>query len=150
FSLSWDPTDRPSREHMIATVESFLKHMGWHENQAVLVAHDDKEHRHVHVMLNVIHPETGKRFNDSFEWERAERWGLAYELQRGMVLCAQRLVDKQDRIPTPTREAWQKLKAFEREDERAEYARMPPDYFERYDGGTRKDREWRALKLHQR
>lgn len=150
FSLSWDPTDRPSQDHMIATVESFLKHMTWQEHQAVLVAHDDKQHLHVHVMLNVIHPQSGKRFNDSHEWRRAERWGLAYELERGMVLCGQRLLDPADRTQSPTREASQKLKAYAREDDQADYERMNLDYFERHDTSTRNDREWRALKLHQR
>src|ERR1700726_4583178 len=35
ISLNWAPDDNPSREHMIATAEGYLRHMGWQEHQAV-------------------------------------------------------------------------------------------------------------------
>src|SRR5262249_7658128 len=57
-SLNWSPEDNPSREHMIQTSEEFLRHMKWQEHQAIMVAHDDKQYRHVHVMINCVHPET--------------------------------------------------------------------------------------------
>src|ERR1700733_13233502 len=58
LSLNWSPEDHPTREHMIETTEGFLRHMNWQDHQAILVAHDDKAYRHVHLMLNVVHPET--------------------------------------------------------------------------------------------
>ena len=48
--------------------------MGWQEHQAMLVAHDDKSHAHVHVMLNCSIPETGLRLDDNFEQRRAQKW----------------------------------------------------------------------------
>jgi len=42
LSLNWSPDDKPSREHMIATTEDFLRTMKWHEHQAVVVSHTDK------------------------------------------------------------------------------------------------------------
>src|ERR1700759_2543763 len=35
ISLNWAPDERPSKEHMIDTGKGFLRHMGWHEHQAV-------------------------------------------------------------------------------------------------------------------
>src|SRR5580700_8026546 len=49
-SLNWSPEDNPTPEHMIKTSEEFLRYMGWQEHQAVMVAHNDKPHAHVHLM----------------------------------------------------------------------------------------------------
>src|SRR2546423_8135619 len=59
LSLNWHPSEHPIKEHIIETVRDFLKHMGWHEHQAVLVGHNDR-HPHVHVLVNAVHPETGR------------------------------------------------------------------------------------------
>ena len=91
LSLNWSPDDNPTHEHMIETTEEFLRHMKWQEHQAMLVAHDDKAMPHVHVMLNVIHPETGLRLNDAFERRRAQAWALEYEREQGRIYCEQRL-----------------------------------------------------------
>src|SRR3984885_3242121 len=58
-SLNWSPEETPTRAHMIETAEGFLHHMNWHEHQTLIVAHEDKAHAHVHLMVNTIHPETG-------------------------------------------------------------------------------------------
>jgi len=106
-SLNWSPEDDPSREHMIRTSEEFLNHMGWHEHQAVLVAHDDKEHAHVHIMLNAVHPETGLALDDSFERRRAQVWALQYEREQGQIRCEQRLKDANAREDAMPRNAWE-------------------------------------------
>src|SRR5262249_33778511 len=85
FSLNWHASDEPTREHMIETVQDFLRHMQWDEHQALLVAHADKEHAHVHVMLNAVHPETGKKLDDGLERRRAQEWALEYERQQGKI-----------------------------------------------------------------
>jgi hypothetical protein len=91
---------------MIETTDGFLRHMGWQEHQAVVVAHTDKEYAHCHVLLNVIHPETGLRLNDDFERRRAQAWALEYERENGMVYCGQRLKRPGEREDAPTRDAW--------------------------------------------
>src|SRR3984957_17529557 len=105
-SLSWATDETPSREHMIATSEDFLRHMQWDEHQVVLVAHTDKSYAHVHIMLNVVHPETGLKLDDNFERRRAQTWALEYERQHG-IYCEQRLENICERAPSPTRPAWQ-------------------------------------------
>ncbi len=151
FSLNWHPSETPTREQMIETVESFLSHIGWREHQAVIVCHDDK-HPHVHVMLNAVHPETGRALDTSFEKRRAQEWAKRYEREQGLIFCEQRLKPKDEREASPTREAWQKMKRCEREHDRAEYQRVRKDfdYFTRNDDDKGKAREWEALKTHQR
>jgi relaxase-like protein len=85
MSFSWHPLEKPTKEHMIATATSFLEHMGWDEHQALLLAHNDTPHQHVHVVLNRIHPATGLVHDDSFSHNRSENWREAYEHEHGKV-----------------------------------------------------------------
>ena len=104
FSLNWHPSERPDQEEMLGAVQSFLKHMGWEEHQAILIAHTDKPYRHVHVVLNAIHPETGLKLDDGFERRRAQAWALAYEQEHGRIFCEQRSSRRPSgRRPNPAR-----------------------------------------------
>lgn len=91
ISLSWKPTQAPTKEQMIDAVDSYLTHMGWAEHQALIVAHTDTAHPHVHIILNRVHPETGRTLNDRQDKRRSQPWGLAYERENGEILCKQRL-----------------------------------------------------------
>jgi hypothetical protein len=152
FSLNWHPSEAPSREQMIAAVENFMEHMGWQGHQAILFNHIDKQHPHVHVMLNAVHPETGRALDAGFERRRAQVWAEAYERDHGLIFCEERLKPVEERQPSPTREAWQRMKAGDREIARAEFERVAKDfdYFTRHDPGERQTREWRLLKEQQR
>ena len=90
ISLAWAPGQNPSREDMIAAADGFLHAMGWHGHQAVYAAHNDTAHPHLHIILNRVHPETGRTLNDWQERKRAQRWALAYERDQGAVLCKAR------------------------------------------------------------
>ncbi|MBY6240059.1 relaxase/mobilization nuclease domain-containing protein [Methylosinus sp. Sm6] len=105
-SLNWHPSEKPERADMVRAAESFLDHMGWKEHQAILVAHDDKEHRHVHLIVNAIHPVTGLKLDDGLEKRRAQAWALAYEQQQGKVFCEQRLKPVAEREANEPRPAW--------------------------------------------
>lgn len=105
-SLNWSPEEQPTREQMIEAAEGFLDHMNWRAHQVVFVAHDDKAHQHVHLMLNVIDPETGLRLDDNFERRRAQAWALDYEREQGRIFCEQRLKSPEEREDAPTRDAW--------------------------------------------
>ena len=98
ISLSWHKDDQPTPEHMIASADAFLKHMGWHEHQAVYVAHRDTEHRHIHTILNKVHPETGRTLYDYREQKRAQSWALDYEREQGQVRCEQRQINAQKAV----------------------------------------------------
>jgi hypothetical protein len=110
LSLNWHPSERPARDHMITVARSFLKEMGWHDHQCVLVAHDDKDHRHVHLMLNAVHPLRGTRLDDRYDRRNAQVWALEYEKAMGKVFCEERLKPVHEREPSPTRQAWERLR----------------------------------------
>jgi len=120
LSLNWSPDQKPTREHMIESAEDFLRHMKWHEHQTMLVAHDDKPHAHVHLMINTVHPETGLRLDDNFERRRAQAWALNYERESGRIYCEQRLMNPEEREDAMPRNVWmafhENQKKFEREE----------------------------------
>ncbi|MCC8978883.1 relaxase/mobilization nuclease domain-containing protein [Bradyrhizobium acaciae] len=154
ISLNWHPSEQPTREDMIEAAEQFLKRMGWDEHQALLVAHQDKAHRHVHIELNRIHPETGRALNDNFERNRASDWANEYERDRGKIYCEDRERDPSERTPAPSRETWRQLREAESkyvEDEKASLERLEENYFKRGDREHMLDsREWHILKDDQR
>jgi hypothetical protein len=146
-SLNWAPDDNPSREHMIETGKEFLRHMKWDEHQAVFVAHDDKSYKHVHIMLNAVHPETGLRLNDSFEQRRAQAWALDYEREQGRIHCEQRLQGEHDCEKNMPRNIWMAFQVNEKEFLRAEKILddNSPEISENW-----KNAEWKILKEIQR
>jgi hypothetical protein len=153
ISLNWHPDERPTQDEMIMAAEAFLERMGWEEHQAFLVAHKDKEHLHVHIELNRIHPETGKVLNDAYERRRASDWALDYEREHGSIRCEDRLQNLEDRTREPSRRAWEQLRETEQgylEDERASLERLNVMWFKRDDEQTLAGREWQLLKNHQR
>jgi hypothetical protein len=113
ISLNWSPDEQPTPEHMRQIADGFLKHMGWQDHQALIVTHNDK-HPHLHILLNMVSPETGVLLNDSFEKRRAQSWALNYEIESGKILCEQRILNAEEREASPTRPAWMIFKEHEK------------------------------------
>jgi hypothetical protein len=90
-SLAWHPSEKPGKEEMLRAADGYLKHMGWEDHQAVYVCHTDTAHPHLHIILNRIHPETGKVLDDAFSRNRSQEWARAYEQERGRVWCEERI-----------------------------------------------------------
>ena len=139
-SLNWHPSETPDQEAMIGAAQSFLKHMGWDEHQAVLIAHDDKAYRHVHLVVNAIHPETGRKLDDGFERRRAQAWALSYEQEQGKIFCEQRLKPVAEREESPPRPSWMQIR-----DTALEH--YGDDYLSRHENRLVLERqEWKLLK----
>jgi hypothetical protein len=151
-SLNWSPEEAPTREHMMETTDAFLRHMNWQEHQALLVAHEDKAHPHVHVMLNAIHPETGLRLDDNFERRRAQAWARGYEEENGRVFCEQRFRNAEEREAAPTRPVWMAFQKRQMEFEQQEMLRQgqAPIFHEPENAGDANAAEWKKLKEMQR
>ena len=61
YSLSWAPDERPGQRTMNRVVDGSLKALGLENHQALVVAHSDRAHRHVHVIVNRVNPDTRSR-----------------------------------------------------------------------------------------
>ncbi len=60
LALSFDPGDAVDRAAMERVADRVLETLGLQEHQVLIVAHADREHAHMHLMVNRVHPETGK------------------------------------------------------------------------------------------
>jgi hypothetical protein len=91
ISLSWHPSEKPDRAEIERAADSYLKHMGLDEHQAVYLAHNDTEHAHVHIIVNRVHPERGKVHDDAFSKNRSQIWAAEYEREQGRIWCQERV-----------------------------------------------------------
>lgn len=74
--VAFDPSDRPSPDVIRQVVDRLLDELRLKDHQILIVAHRDRAHPHLHIVVNRVHPETGRawdRWNDHTIAERALR-----------------------------------------------------------------------------
>ena len=74
--LSFDPTDVPDRATMERVADKVLDRLGLAEHQTIIVAHRDRTHAHVHLLVNRVRPELGRA------WERWKDQPLIQQVLR--------------------------------------------------------------------
>lgn len=109
FSLSWEPSQKPTRQEMTDAVVSALKHLKLAEHEAVYAAHGDTPHPHIHVVVNRVHPQTGRAIDPFRDYEGMQRWAWEYEKRHGHIFCIDRAL-KYERDPAQ-RAALQRCRA---------------------------------------
>lgn len=82
ISVSYAESERPTPDQMRADARRVLKSLGLSENQAVVIAHDDKDHPHFHIAANRVGPD-GKAVSDSQSYARIEDTLRRIEAERG-------------------------------------------------------------------
>ena len=97
YSLSWDQGERPDRQEMSGAVEGSLQALGLENRQALVVAHGDTAHPHVHVIVNRVDPETGKAANMGRDRIKLSKWAEGYERKQGKIRCHQRVRNNERR-----------------------------------------------------
>lgn len=93
YSLAWHPEEKDGLTHseMIRAANESLRALGASDHQAVIIAHNDTKHPHVHVVVNRVNPEHGKMLNLWNYKKNLSRWAMAYEQERGTIYCQQRV-----------------------------------------------------------
>ena len=84
-ALAWHPEMQPDQREMIKAAQDFLNLMEWNEHQVLMVAHNDTKHRHVHLIINKVHPETGMTLNAGWYKKRSRDWALKFEREQGKI-----------------------------------------------------------------
>ncbi|MEL6243818.1 MAG: relaxase/mobilization nuclease domain-containing protein [Pseudomonadota bacterium] len=94
YSLSWRGEDEAigiTRAEMIQCAKDSLHELGGADLQALFVAHEDTDNPHVHIMVNRIHPETGRVVGvDGNSKKRLSNWARHYERDRNLIVCPER------------------------------------------------------------
>lgn len=97
YSLAWHPEQRPTKDHMLSTALSSLKAQELEGYQAVILCHSDEPQQHVHVIVNRVHPETGKAATLSNNTLKLSKWAEGYEKQHGKIYCDKRVENNRKR-----------------------------------------------------
>lgn len=71
--VSWRRDEQPSPELMRQVGDTTLADLKLSDHQAILIAHQDTEHRHLHIVVNRVHPETHRAWHRSNDWPTIER-----------------------------------------------------------------------------
>lgn len=93
FSLAWQPNEAGEldRAEMVRAADHALKVLGLDHLQAVLIAHQDTKHPHVHVVVNRVNPETGRMETIQRPKVMAlDKWADRYERERGNIVSPNR------------------------------------------------------------
>ena len=91
--LSWHPEEKPhlTREEMSAAAESAIAALSGSDRQALIIAHNDSPHPHIHILLNRHCPATGRILPSSNEKLKLSSWAQTYERTRGKIYCEERV-----------------------------------------------------------
>ena len=84
LTISLAPEESLDREAMSRVVERTLRDVGLEEHQALVVAHHDTGHQHVHVMLNRVHPARHTAWDNGHDYARMERSLRRQEQELGL------------------------------------------------------------------
>lgn len=86
--ISWTKEDAPKldREKMERVADRLLKELGLENHQAAIYAHNDTGHKHIHILVNRIDPETGRAWSTSRDWQRINKVLADEERELGLDL----------------------------------------------------------------
>lgn len=74
FSIDWHKDEQPTEEMSKRAAEAVLKRLGLADHQSIVFCHQDAAHPHVHLVVNRVHPESGKAWA---HWKSKERLEIA-------------------------------------------------------------------------
>lgn len=63
LSISLAPGEHLTREQWETVIDTTLRDLGLERHQALIVAHQDTDHEHIHLVVNRVHPETLRAWN---------------------------------------------------------------------------------------
>lgn len=96
YTLSWAPDEKPDPDTMRKAALTSLAALGLSEHEALIAAHSDTKHAHVHIVVNTVHPQTGRTAALSLSKLALSRWAEAYEREHG-IQCEQRITNNAER-----------------------------------------------------
>ncbi len=71
--IAWAPDEKPTPEMMQAIALKTLELAGLAEHQALIMGHGDKPHDHLHMLINRVHPVTGRAWDTKHDFAMFDR-----------------------------------------------------------------------------
>lgn len=82
IALSFSPENAVDRATMVQAADGLMNDLGLREPRALIIAHGDSRHPHVHLMINRVHPEA---FRPWLVWDWRSRWQASSTRGRSCV-----------------------------------------------------------------
>jgi hypothetical protein len=82
--VSFDPQDHPTPAIMRQVADRLLADLRLAEHQALVVAHKDRAHAHLHVVVNRVHPDSGRAWNPWQDFVDTQRTLRTLERELGL------------------------------------------------------------------
>jgi hypothetical protein len=97
--ISLDPEDRSlNGNEFRRVVENLVETLGFSGHQYIAARHNDKDHEHVHVAINKIHPETFRIHSPAWDHQKLFTAGRVLELELGLTPLQSRVRDR-EKVP---------------------------------------------------
>jgi hypothetical protein len=97
FSLSYHKEQSPTKKDMIDDAFEALEFLDLKDHQAVMVAHNDTEHPHIHVICNLVNPINGRTKQMSLDRNKFSEWAEKHEREHGKIYCPERVKNNEKR-----------------------------------------------------
>jgi hypothetical protein len=119
--LGWHADDAAwlTWEHVTQTVRAALRHMRLGEHQSAWAMHTDTGKPHVHLVANLVHPETGDVARLGLIKKRMSEFCADYEQALGDVRCKRR------KVPKAANESRNRLGRRQRETDKRKTSHQP-------------------------
>jgi hypothetical protein len=72
YVISWRHDETPTDDIMRLVADTTCGDLGLEEYQMLYVCHRDTDHQHVHIVVNRVHPESGRAWKNSHDYRRIE------------------------------------------------------------------------------
>nr|WP_234895108.1 relaxase/mobilization nuclease domain-containing protein [Agrobacterium vitis] len=104
YSLSWHPTENPSREEMEQGADETLDVLGAANRQAIIFCHTHRENSIIQIVVNRVDVQTGlflKLFNSMI---KLSQWAREWEVRHGTIFTPNRKIALSEKVLQPENE----------------------------------------------
>jgi Relaxase/Mobilisation nuclease domain/Large polyvalent protein-associated domain 7 len=84
--FSFPHGEKPNREILNDIEDNLVASIGLKDHQRISAAHDDKEHYHVHVAINKVHPKTFRNVEPFYDKNALMRTCSELEKKHGLII----------------------------------------------------------------
>lgn len=84
--ISFPPGERPTRAQLDDIEDALCAAIGMADHQRISAAHDDKDHFHVHVAINKVHPVTYRAIEPHYDKRALMRACVELEKKHGLAI----------------------------------------------------------------
>ena len=97
FTAAWPPGQAPTRGEQLELADRALSALGLEDHLAVVIAHNDTDHAHWHLVVCKVHPDTGKAASLGRSGLRLSKVAEQWEREHGGIVIDNRVRRRQAR-----------------------------------------------------